>query len=331
MRNHVPAILLFVFLSSKIFSQQGSVGVGTATADSSAVLDIKSNTKGLLIPRLSSAAISQINRPAAGLLVFDAEKQSLINYTRGGGDTVVSQPLGNTGDFFTDGGYVAQTFRVAANTDLHSILVALNISFPGTVFTVTLYEKLGVYGTPIDSANVTAQEYGNKYYTFNFTRTSIRLKAGVNYTFKITSTSGLALFYHTTVSAYGDGAVYHNDLVKVSWDLKFAVVAADAGKWQSIPKVGPAAWGVVYADGVTLGSNSGNFVVTHAAGVYAITFNSEELKDANVGNLPVNISLYGPTPGFITYTGSYGFLVVNTFDSNGVQVNRGFTFLVYRP
>jgi len=58
-------ILLFVPIS---YSQ---VGIGTTTPNSSSVLDIESNDKGVLIPRLSSLQRNNIITPAKGLLVFD--------------------------------------------------------------------------------------------------------------------------------------------------------------------------------------------------------------------------------------------------------------------
>ncbi|MDO7873170.1 hypothetical protein Q5H93_00375 [Hymenobacter sp. ASUV-10] len=51
-------------------AQSGSVGIGTAAPNASAVLDLSSTTKGLLIPRLDSAARVAIASPATGLLVF---------------------------------------------------------------------------------------------------------------------------------------------------------------------------------------------------------------------------------------------------------------------
>ena len=48
-----------------------SVGVGTSTPNNSAMLDIQSNAKGMLIPRMTTAQRAAISSPATGLLVFD--------------------------------------------------------------------------------------------------------------------------------------------------------------------------------------------------------------------------------------------------------------------
>jgi len=50
------------------------------TADSSAMLDINSTDKGVLIPRLTTAQRLIINNPATGLLVFDSDEGSFFFY-----------------------------------------------------------------------------------------------------------------------------------------------------------------------------------------------------------------------------------------------------------
>ncbi len=57
-----------------------SVGIGTNAPSNSAQLDIASTTKGLLIPRMSSAQRLAIVNPAIGLLVFDMDKYTLYLY-----------------------------------------------------------------------------------------------------------------------------------------------------------------------------------------------------------------------------------------------------------
>lgn len=49
----------------------GSLAIGTSTANESAILDINSTSKGILIPRMSTAERNQIASPQNGLLVFD--------------------------------------------------------------------------------------------------------------------------------------------------------------------------------------------------------------------------------------------------------------------
>ncbi len=74
-------ILLFAEFNQKTFAQ-GNVGIGTITPDSSALLDLSSNTKGLLVPRLNSLQILGIPSPAFGLLVYNTD-DSCFHYYNG--------------------------------------------------------------------------------------------------------------------------------------------------------------------------------------------------------------------------------------------------------
>jgi hypothetical protein len=62
-------MLLFV-ITNQILSAQ-NVGIGTTTPNSSAQLDVSSSTKGMLVPRMTTAQRTAIALPASGLLVFD--------------------------------------------------------------------------------------------------------------------------------------------------------------------------------------------------------------------------------------------------------------------
>jgi hypothetical protein len=55
--NHLPKLFIiffFVFLQGKTFAQMGINATGIAP-DPSAMLDVRSTTKGLLIPRMTTA------------------------------------------------------------------------------------------------------------------------------------------------------------------------------------------------------------------------------------------------------------------------------------
>lgn len=70
-------VLLLVALrfSGLLLSQ--SIGIGTTTPNASAALDIQSNTKGLLPPRMNSAKVNAISNPSEGLVVFDTDIKAL--------------------------------------------------------------------------------------------------------------------------------------------------------------------------------------------------------------------------------------------------------------
>ncbi len=67
-------IFLFCVVS---FAQ---VGINTNLPDTSAVLDISSTDKGLLMPRMSTAQKEAIVNPATGLIVYDTTLNSFVFY-----------------------------------------------------------------------------------------------------------------------------------------------------------------------------------------------------------------------------------------------------------
>ncbi len=65
--------LLFIILPFIFFSYgfTQSIGIGTTTPNASSILDIKSNNKGVLLPRTSTTSRNAIVNPAKGLLLYD--------------------------------------------------------------------------------------------------------------------------------------------------------------------------------------------------------------------------------------------------------------------
>ena len=76
--HSLPFILLVCTLSS-LWSQ--SVGINNPQPDPSAILDITSTAKGVLIPRLSLAERDAIPNPAQGLMVFVTTDTSFHYFT----------------------------------------------------------------------------------------------------------------------------------------------------------------------------------------------------------------------------------------------------------
>jgi hypothetical protein len=97
----------------------GKVGIGTAAPNASALLDITSTSKGLLIPRMTTAQRSAITSPATGLLVYQTD--------------------GTTGFYYYNAGWKAVTPALSgfASTALSNLgaTTAINVSLlPKTTF-----------------------------------------------------------------------------------------------------------------------------------------------------------------------------------------------------
>ena len=81
----VITLLLASFFTSECFSQSVSINNNGAAADSTAMLDVSSTSKGLLIPRLTAQQRTAIASPATGLLVYQTDGDPGFYYYNGAG------------------------------------------------------------------------------------------------------------------------------------------------------------------------------------------------------------------------------------------------------
>lgn len=90
---NVYASTLKMSLAQIIHANYGSnVGIGTSTPDTSAILDLKSNTKGLLLPQLTTTERNAVPVSAArkGLVIFNTTTNKINVYNGSGWEAVTS-------------------------------------------------------------------------------------------------------------------------------------------------------------------------------------------------------------------------------------------------
>lgn len=97
------AILSILFFSTPLFSQSVSINNDAAIADSTAMLDVSSTKKGLLIPRMTAAQKIAIALPATGLLIYQID--------------------GDTGFYYYNGANWFLLITSAVNTDKQNTLI----------------------------------------------------------------------------------------------------------------------------------------------------------------------------------------------------------------
>src|SRR4051794_36842247 len=84
-RLRQPVLWMLVCTLIAKNTQAQSVGIGTATPDPSARLQVSSTNQGLLLPTLTAAQRSAISNPAKGLLVFQTDGTMGLYYFDGSG------------------------------------------------------------------------------------------------------------------------------------------------------------------------------------------------------------------------------------------------------
>ncbi|MEM6805965.1 MAG: hypothetical protein AAF696_31500, partial [Bacteroidota bacterium] len=75
--------MIFMGLSMALFAQSVGINSTGAPPAPSAILDVQSTNKGMLIPRMSSTKRTNIPNPAEGLMVFDLTTNSFWYYQQG--------------------------------------------------------------------------------------------------------------------------------------------------------------------------------------------------------------------------------------------------------
>ena len=88
--NVVDNLTWTITLYYSLGASPDRVGIGTTTPDMSAMLDIQSAEKGLLIPRLSSAQMNGILSPATGLMVFNTDESNFRYFNGTGWEAIVN-------------------------------------------------------------------------------------------------------------------------------------------------------------------------------------------------------------------------------------------------
>ena len=77
-------ILLLIIAIGFISTAEAQVGINNTNPDTTSVMDLKSITKGFLLPRMNSSERSIMtsfgNTPANSLMVFDTDKKKFFFY-----------------------------------------------------------------------------------------------------------------------------------------------------------------------------------------------------------------------------------------------------------
>lgn len=70
--------------SKMTITKEGNVGIGLTNPSSSAILHLKSNSKGFLPPTMSTSERDSIGGPENGLIIFNEDSQTIEVYTTAG-------------------------------------------------------------------------------------------------------------------------------------------------------------------------------------------------------------------------------------------------------
>ncbi|MEL0652421.1 hypothetical protein V6246_13415 [Algibacter sp. TI.3.09] len=99
---------LMLALCASFFCAQSQVGIGTTTPDDSSILHVDSDSKGILIPRLTTTQRNSITLPATGLLIFNSTT-SKFEFNSGSVGTPIWNPINSHSTVSTDTGNILES------------------------------------------------------------------------------------------------------------------------------------------------------------------------------------------------------------------------------
>lgn len=200
-------ILTIVFLlhANFIFAQ---VGIGTATPNSSAALEVVSTSKGILFPRLTTSQRDAIVTPPFGLVLYNTTVDELQLYKRGVETASTSQPSYNMTNPASAGAY--QSYKATATGKIGSI--ELNIRNSASAGNATAYVRIysgsGIGGTLLATSDVITPTVGYSWNKFVFNSSNLAsVTSGQTYTICVIPVGSTDIYTWISVASdiYSDG------------------------------------------------------------------------------------------------------------------------------
>lgn len=273
-------LFLSILITSFVYSQGVAINSDGSSPNTSAILDVKSTTKGMLIPRMTQTERSAISSPASGLMVY--------------------QTNGTTGFYFYDG---STWVRLATNTETSytagtGISVSNNTitnTSPDQTVTLTSGGSTTITGTyPNFTISSTDNNSGG-------TVTSVSAGTGLNGG-TITSTGTISMPNVGTSGTYGSAT----QVPVLTTDEQGRVSSVTN---TTISGVAPSAGSSFYVQNGT----------TSQTANYNITGNGT-LSDINVNGSDINgPGINGGTNGILRINSNTDVRVALDADANGTQ------------
>ena len=91
------------------YNTSGNVGIGTSSPSASAILDVSSTSKGILIPRMTASQKNGISSPTTGLLIFQTDAPSDFYHYNGSSWISLTEPNWTSAGTIQSVGWTATT------------------------------------------------------------------------------------------------------------------------------------------------------------------------------------------------------------------------------
>jgi hypothetical protein len=146
MTRRMFTLLLICFVQSL----QAQVGIGTSTADPSAILDLTSTAKGMLVPRMTATQRAAISSPATGLVVYQTDGQVgfYVNTGSAASPSWVPMPTilpGTSGNVLTSNGTSWVSQAPSGGSGTVTVGTTTTLGTPITVTTINILTDIATF------------------------------------------------------------------------------------------------------------------------------------------------------------------------------------------
>jgi Protein of unknown function (DUF1566) len=267
--------LVSVFITNYANAQGFSFNTTGTAADASAMLDVASTTKGMLVPRMTAAQKTAITSPATGLMIFQTDGTAGFYYYTGSAWSAVggsSLPSGTTGDLLYYNGSNWVSLAAGANGKVLVVQSGVPTWMPTTTLTVGASYGGGVIAYLLQSGDIgydpsvqhgliaatsdqsTGVQWHNGSYT-NTYATGTAIGTGLSNTMAIIANQGAGSYAATVARSYTGGGntdwylPSKDELNKLYINRVSIGGFASAAYWSSSESVTLSAWLQVFGSG----------------------------------------------------------------------------------
>ena len=304
-------VLLFIFCTGKVNSQSLSINTDGSTANASAMLDVKSTVKGLLIPRMTRTERNAIASPATGLIIFQNAPDSVgLYYYTGSKWTLLFSNANSDSLAWRTGGNVAtvDANNFIGTTDNIPFNIRVNNQKAGRIDNVTWNSFYGYQAANANTSGLHNTAIGYQALTANLSGTN---NTAIGSRAAISNTTG------NQNTAMGEGAMYLNTVgqnnTAVGVYAMFNNVAGSNGT-----AIGNQA--MLYANNTTTPFTNFNVALGHEA------LRGSATAANNTGNFNTSLgyqTLWSNTTGSSNFAAGVTALYSNTTGGGNTAVGNG--------
>ncbi len=205
MKRYVFVLLTLVTITN--LSNAQGVGIGTSTPDASAILEIKSGTKGILLPRTSTTSRNSIANPAKGLILYDS---TTSGFWFNSGSTWVQLSTGNNSWSLMGNSTTNPAINFIGTTDDQPLRFRVNNTWAGEINPTNLNVFFGS-----DAGNLSITGQANSAFGDHalFALTDGNFNSANGYLALTANTTGYNNTAHGAYSLYNNTFGYSNTAI----------------------------------------------------------------------------------------------------------------------